>query len=185
MWVCKLFTTVGGADSPHTTSTSRSVLTTSPSCRASAASTAFRRNPFPGRDRPSSATSTGPSSRTCTTTPVCTVKRPPSEHGSQAATVQPGQEIPPPAGAWPLACRRVPPSIGTQIIQYACAAERPLRPADSPPVADHRDVQVVPDVGGHHRLEQPVRPVRGGPGGQPPQPRGHPVDVGVHRERGP
>jgi hypothetical protein len=52
-------------------------------------------------------------------------------------------------------------------------------------VTDHRDVQVVADIGRHHRLEQPVRPVRGGLGRQPPQPRGDPVDMGVHRERGP
>src|SRR5215471_9384563 len=66
---CKLFITVAGATPPHTTSTSRPAPTTCPSCKASAASTAFRRSPFTGRTPPPAATSTGPSSRTCTTTP--------------------------------------------------------------------------------------------------------------------
>jgi hypothetical protein len=73
----RLFTTVAGADSPHTTSTSRPVLTTCPSCKASAASTALRRSPFTGRGPPSTATSTGPSSRTCIAVPALHSKYPP------------------------------------------------------------------------------------------------------------
>ena len=67
-WLCTVFSAVGGAASPQTASTSRWVLTISPGCRASIASTAMRRSPRTGRAVPSTSTSTGPSSRTCMAT---------------------------------------------------------------------------------------------------------------------
>jgi hypothetical protein len=52
-------------------------------------------------------------------------------------------------------------------------------------VADQRDVEVVPEFGRYPWGEQLVRLVRGRAGRDPPEPDGHPVDVGVHGERGP
>jgi len=66
-WLCSVFSTVGGALSPHTTSASWLTLTIWPLCKASVASTALRRSPGTGRRWLSDITSTGPSSRTCMT----------------------------------------------------------------------------------------------------------------------
>src|SRR4051812_46139403 len=105
MCAYRLLVTVGGESPPHTASTSRPVVTTSPGCSANTASTDFRRSPGIGAATPSTVTSTGPSSRTCTAWLVtawlvtawlvtgCLVTgRPPPEQQDDAPTSTPLQE---------------------------------------------------------------------------------------------